>query len=238
MKIPALDRGIRILDFLIRSVVPRRYSDIRQEFDPISDASLNRLLKTLINCNYIEKDVNGHYCVTEAVCEWKKYLGGGLPTKDIIAPIIEQLAHELNESAAFAVLNKDRIEVLCCANVVDSFSIVHAGSFLNFEDDHAAVMAILDAVASEKRLELIDSPYSTIETITSFREAIDTVKRNGFYSDKPLSRLGMNRLAVPVSRGETVGALFICAPTERKEKFMEQYVATLQRYKGEILRRL
>ncbi len=238
MKIPALDRGLRILDHLIRRAVPCRYSDIRQAFTPISDASLNRLLKTLVNCGYVEKDVNGHYCVTEAVRDWKTYLGGGLPVKDTIDPIVEMLASELSESAAFAVLNKGRIEVLCCSNVVDSFAIVHAGSFLNFESDHAAVMAILDALPEERRQELIASPYSTIASPEECETAMDTVARGDFYSDKPLSRLGMNRLAVPVVQDDMVGSLYICAPTERKEQFLDQYVETLMRCRDEILRQV
>jgi len=238
MKIPALDRGLKILDYLIKCAVPRRYSDIRQAFQPISDASLNRLLKTLINCGYIEKDVNGHYCVTDKVRTWKKYLGGDLPIKDIIAPIVERLAHELNESTAFAVLNNDRVEVLCCTNVIDSFSIVHAGSFLNFESDHAAVMAILDALSEGIRKNLVASPYSTIKSMAEYKAALKTVKCDSYYSDRPVSRLGMNRLAVPVIHASVIGSLFICAPTERKEKFLEQYVETLNRYKREILQRL
>lgn len=238
MKIPALDRGIRILDYLIKCAVPRRYSDIRQAFQPISDASLNRLLKTLINCGYIEKDVNGHYCVTDTVRVWKKYLGGDLPIRDIIAPMIERLAHELNESTAFAVLNNDRVEVLCCSNVIDSFSIVHAGSFLNIEADHAAVIAILDAVSDETCNGLLSSPYSTIESRETYQTALEKIKRDNFYSDQPVSRLGMNRLAVQVVKGDIIGGLFICAPTERKEKFLQQYVGTLNRFKEEILQRL
>ena len=238
MRIPALDRGVRILDYLIRSIVSRRYSDIRQTFSPISDASLNRLLKTLVSCGYVAKDVNGRYCVSGAVREWKEYLGGGLPAKEIIDPIIEELANELNESAAFAILHDGRVEVLSCANIVDSFAIVQAGSFLTFEADHAAVIAILDALPEKACKELIASPYSTISSRAEYETALETVKQDSFYSDKPASRLGMNRLAVQVEQGDVIGSLFLCAPTERKEKFLGRYVRTLNLYRDGILQRL
>lgn len=238
MKIPALDRGLRILDYLIKGVVPRRYSDIRDAFAPISDASLNRLLKTLINCGYVEKDVNRHYCITEAVNDWKKYMGGDLPVKDIIAPLVDQLANQLKESAAFAILNNNRIEVLCSTNIVDSFSIVHTGSFLNVEADHAAVIAMLDSLPPGSRDELLKSPYCTIKSSADYETALAASRNDGFYSDTPISRLGMNRLAIPVVKGTLTGGLFLCAPTERKDKFLKQYAEALTRCREEILQRI
>ena len=99
-------------------------------------------------------------------------------------------------------------------------------------------MAILDALPEERCRELITSPYSTIASPNEFKTAMETVGRRDFYSDRPLSRLGMNRLAVPVVQADMVGSLYICAPTERKEQFLDQYVEALTRCRDEILKQI
>lgn len=223
MKIPALARGLEILDYMVKSGSAKRYGDISKHFGDISDASLNRLLKSLMSSGFIEKDVNRKYCITDRVRGWKQYLGGDISFRKIIAPHVESLASKVNESTSFAIYTEERIEILCRTNMIDSFAIVPDGSIIDFELDHAAVLAILPNLNEKEFNKAINSSISSITSRDEFYKTVSGARTGEVYIDTPSTRLGMKRMAVPIKLPQLTGALFICAPTQRIENQFELY---------------
>jgi len=73
--IPAIDRGIKVLDFLIRNSGKAKYSEIKKIFSEITDASFNRLLLALIDSNCIKKNEFG-YEISDLIKSWQSQLSG------------------------------------------------------------------------------------------------------------------------------------------------------------------
>lgn len=97
----SLRRGLRLLSFL-DGRVPRTFSQMREELGDVPGATLARLIKVLMEEGWVARDENGKYLIGATADRFARHTVGGLEDGELLAPIVEHLAAETGESAAFA----------------------------------------------------------------------------------------------------------------------------------------
>jgi DNA-binding IclR family transcriptional regulator len=217
MSIPALERGLLIIEALIESQNELRFSDLKQILCGISDASLNRLLVSLLQSGHINKSVTG-YSLNNRVKEWIGTLGREDSLERLYDRAVENLVDTLQESAGFCRLEEGRILVKASRSCPDSIGIIEPGGTLHFEEDHAASLALLSLLDDEKRLIALNSEYSFIQDEYIYREMLLRFKRGSVIADTSFRRVGISRIAIPVAVGQYPCALFICLPSAAVEQ--------------------
>ncbi len=230
--IPALDRGLAVVEFLVLSARPQRYVDIRQTLGTISDASLNRLLSSLVGSGYIGKDAEGRYVPAARMESWGRVLGAKLHISVVAALAVRAAVAEARESAAFGLHTGERIEILASESCDNSVTIIAPGQTLHFEADHVGSLAILDIVWGADRIryeQLLSSSFSRIETQDAALRAIAASKRGDYFFGEAQTRVGVSRVALPLLQDGQIGVLFMTMPSERLLGKDAHYAAILRR---------
>lgn len=211
MAIPALSRGLTILELLIKHPRGLRYTELKESLDGVGDASMGRLLTALTESGFAVKQYN-RYFASERVRSWLSWDKNAVAV--FIHKTVDAVADESGESAAFALYEGEQIRIAYSRNCQDSINIIPAGDTLHFEDDHAASLAVLGLLSEKERERALASPFSR-SSIEAWKEGQRCFYRDGYYADRSKQRRGISRIAVPWSDGQRRGALFLCLPTER-----------------------
>jgi DNA-binding IclR family transcriptional regulator len=215
MTLPALDRGLRIVEKVLFADGPLRYGEVKSAAAGVGDASLNRLLKSLLDQGYLQRDQNGLYARGQRLDQWRSELGHTVTLDSYIETEVEALSKTTNESVAFGRLSKGAIRIVRSLSCQDSISVVPPGGVVNFESDHAGALAILGQLGATEQKRLVASPRSAIKTFTELTRALKQCRNGGVYTDRSRARAGVSRMAVPVGGGATACCLFYCLTTER-----------------------
>ncbi len=235
--IPALDRGLAVVEYLVLSGSSQRYVDIKKALGTISDASLNRLLSSLVGSGYLAKDAEGRYVTAPRMDSWGRVLGVKLHIAVIAVLAVRAAAAEARESAAFGLLTGERIEILASESCDNSVTIIAPGQTLPFAADHVGSLAVLDTVwgADRSRYEqLLSSSFSRMKAPDAATRAIAASKRDDYYFGEAQTRVGVSRVALPFCQEDQVGVLFMTMPSERLVGKDAHYAAILRR----IIRRV
>lgn len=243
MGIPALERGLTIINHMILTQDTIKYSELKQVLPGISDASLGRLLLTLIEHDYVEKNADGEYILGEKVKSWKTLMVGNIKFKSQCKSVVDQLVKELGESVAVAELVDNRIEIIYSCSAQDSISIIKTGEILHFERDHAASIAILNRLSQEHQMSLISGEYSKIDNFEALRDSIQNTlfkhKSNVYYLDHSIYRKGISRLAIPFNYLDKQCVIFICSLSsvidDKKEIFFTLLDNKTRQFKNTVI---
>lgn len=219
MGIPALDRGLQILDYVIAQHRPCKYSEIRGALDRVGDASLNRLLRSLLESGHLEKTTDGQYALTAKVRHWAQLVACSQRVEEIIELHLAELSRRTEEAAAFCLLEGDRIETVSSIQCVDSIRIVGPGTLLHYESDHAAVLSIFELMADESEIRAcISSELSKTKSYEEYVKDRVEFQEGTLFADRSRRRFGVTRCSAGVRCKGNPGALFICLPTLRYER--------------------
>lgn len=238
MSIPALDRGLQILEYLISTAHPCKYSEIKKCLPGISDSSLNRLLKSLMDSSHIGKDENGLYYLNRKVLSWTTVLTRHADFEAVINDCVFRLCHLVEESTGFAMFINDHIEIVKSRSYPDSISIIEEKGILHFESDHAASLAIMEGLSQSQIDEALRSKYSKIKTYEELQEGFFTFRKGNCFADNSRTRIGVSRLAVKVESEDRLGALFLCLPTSRLKQRIDELSTSLLQNKQELEHKL
>lgn len=234
-RITALDRGIQVIEHLLAKEGEASYSEIKQLFNGITDASLDRLLRALGASGCVNKISRGAYVLGARPIAWKNAVLADHAWETKIKHCVYQINEATGESAALAVLEDDRLRIAASRSVIDSISIIPAGSILHFEEDHAGSLAVLHNLPAEERARLISSAASRIDSIRQLENAIHTFSFGSFFADKSSLRVGVSRLSVFVSTVKGPGSVFVCGPSERIHTNKNEYYEILKTKAGELI---
>jgi hypothetical protein len=208
--IPALDRGLTLVEHLVLNPAPKRYGDLKRLLGGIPDASLNRLLASLVASGYIAKDREQGYIPAPRVAAWFGVVAADRDMADLARIAVGRAAEAARESAAFALLQGEAIRILASENYPNSVTVIGEGQTLHFEADHAGALAVLslaletngpDAVAG-----LLSAETSRIGSLAELEAAFgqysleSTLSPAGqkAYADESRARHGVSRIALPV----------------------------------------
>ncbi|WP_309398870.1 winged helix-turn-helix transcriptional regulator [Cerasicoccus maritimus] len=214
--LPALDRGLHILNQIIRAGGAVRYSELRANLPGIQDSSLSRTLKALEAYGYISRDADIGYSITEQVRAWGSYLNNERPTLATLAQKeVDQLTSSADESAAVVILEGDHITTLHSKSMSGGISVLPPGGLLHFEPDHAAAIAVLSELPASERNAYLKGPLSKFPTKPAFRPHLDAMRQDSdCLIDRSQERPGVCRIARSFKHGAQIGAVFFCLTIE------------------------
>jgi DNA-binding IclR family transcriptional regulator len=235
MPIPALTRGLAILEFIILQDRPCAYSEIITAIPNITDSSLSRLLKSLLESGHLEKSYEGKYIPSGKIINWiNKNNSNDERIINFTASLIGKISIETNESTAFGLLQSDHIKIIEGISVPDSIHIMMRDTKLHMEHDHAAALAVLDKLSVSEQNRLINGPYSKITKYKELTMGIKKFKCGDFFADASTVREGVSRLALAIEFGTQLGVVFFCLPTARLKRRQKELEKVLRKYKKVI----
>lgn len=205
----ALERGLQLLDYLIR-VKESRLNRIAEETGlPASTA--HRLLQALENHGYVISEDHGLYRLG-IKGQWFT------AAREPIRQVLEELRRQSGETANFAMLVRDEMEYVERAVSDHALSfVVSIGERipLNCSALGKAILAyrpeLLEAMVMERR-----TPHSIVDPVELHAD-LDVARHRGFTVDNEEYFEGVYCVAVPVfaGTGAPVGGVSVSGPTVR-----------------------
>lgn len=228
--LPALGRGLHILDRLIRSEEPVRYNELRTSLPGVQDSTLSRILKALEIYGYISRDPDNGYAITDRVRSWNTYLNPAAAELSTLAQKeVDHLAELGEESAAVVQLVDDRILTLCSRSINGGIQVLTPGDLLHFEPDHAAAISVLTMLSATERKHCLKSPYNQLPKKPSLQSIRQAMRQDdGSLIDRSQARPGVCRMAMGFKHGNQTGAIFFCLTLEACEGKRSQLATLLQ----------
>ena len=208
--IPALDRGLALVEHLVLNPTPKRYGELKRLLGGIPDASLNRLLASLVASGYIAKDREQGYVPAPRVAAWFGAVAADRDMADLARIAVGRAAEAARESAAFALLQGEAIRILASENYPNSVTVIGEGQTLHFEADHAGALAVLSQALEKDGPEavagLLSAEESRIGSLAELNAAFGQYSLGSMlspagqkaYADESRARHGVSRIALPV----------------------------------------
>ena len=216
-EIQSLARGLKILDLLGQSPDGASITEL-SDYLKVDKASASRLVSTLAQYGYVEKDETSHrYHVGPQVVILSRSVLTRLPLREAAKPFLRQMMEKSGECAHLAIASQgkalyiDQVESPVTLRVnaqVGTMNPLHC----------TALGKILLAFGN---LEIPnDLPAFTSKTITdplALKEHLNKVHDQGFATDDEEFDIGVRCIAVPVFdfSGKAVGAIGISGPSAR-----------------------
>lgn len=196
----ALERGLKILEILARKNQPVRFKELNDGLGDISRASLSRLLKSLIDSGYVEKNnTSGAYS-----CGSQMAIFANISEKELRETLLSAYGPKLKEAA-----KKFQVTVILLEKVKDLLINIHKeqpeySMFMqevnNLNDNlHEPWLLTLAAYCPEVEAKIKDKKDKNI---------IFGIRENGYLYEDQTVRHQVRRFAFPVfNNGEIAGII-------------------------------
>lgn len=213
--IPALTRGLELIDFFVGRSDGLRYSEIKAHWPALADSTLTRLLRSLEAAEWLLRDADALYHAGPRLlaCE-QRIRGTERPLRRRLEELARGLSLQTHESAAVVRWQGESLMTVASVSVPDGVSVLEYGHRLHFEADHAASLAVLAQLSRKERLACLHGPHSRIASERAYHAGVKAARReDGCWLDESCARPGVSRLAVGLTLGDLPGALFLCLTT-------------------------
>lgn len=178
-------------------------------------------LATLEQAEYVVKE-GGTYRLGLRFLDHGTYVKNQFGMDDIVRPVIEQLAEEVNEAVWFVVEEHGRAVFLHSAfgeRAVQTHARIGRRSYLHHLSAGKAILAMLPEERVEEILYRHGLPELTPETITNLdtlSEELETIRESGIAYEQDETVTGVSSVAAPVLfEEEVVGAIMVVGPSSR-----------------------
>jgi IclR family pca regulon transcriptional regulator len=218
----SLARGLLVIQALSESKLQLSISQLSKKTG-LSRASVRRCLHTLCKLGFAGAEDARNFRLRSRVLTLGHSYLSSMPLSAAAQPILEHLSQILNEACSVALLDGVDIVYVARANVARTMAIdLGVGTRLPVfcTSMGRVLLAHLSAEELETVLPKIEFTRYTERTITSvekLRQALRTVRREGYaFIDQEL-KLGLRSVAVPLanSAGRVVAAINVEAQGQR-----------------------
>jgi len=216
-EIQSLARGLKILELLGMSQKGTSITELA-EILGVDKGSASRLVSTLVNHGYAEKDhISRRYVLGSQVVALSRSLLTRLPLREAAKPSLQQLMERTGECAHLAILAQgnalyiDQVESPATLRVnvqVGQMAPLHC----------TALGKILLAFSNVEFPAMLESfTPKTITNPDALRKHLEDIRQQGFAVDTEEFDSGIRCIAVPVYdiRNKVVGAMGISGPATR-----------------------
>ena len=221
MTVPALKRGLRVLENLARDPYEMKLTELAEELD-IPQASLWRILKVLTEHDYVIFDKGRH---TYRLGYKFMYLGnimfGGSHFRSQSRDYLRKLADMTGETASIDVRIRNQLVIVDQVAGSDAVYLwANPGSAMPYLHATAAGKVYLAHTEIDKVHKVMKklgfaklTPY-TVDSIEKLERELERVKENGFGIDIEEMREGVARVAAPVydESGKIICCLTVACP--------------------------
>lgn len=180
------------------------------------------LLSTLYEKGYVDKRLNGKYCLGLKLLEMGQYVQNRLDVRNIARPILEKLCEKYDETIHLVIFNRG--EAYYIDKVESARSIVNitqVGKKVSFHASSVGKAILAYLPEEQQEVELSRplkryTPYTIIDP-NKLREHLKEVKEKGYALDMEEIELGIRCVGAPIRNytGNIIGAFSCSAPATR-----------------------
>lgn len=225
-KVPNLEKGIAILEYLSLFSLGKTLQEIKQELD-ISQTTAYRILNTLVRLGYlIYNDDTKHYKLS------RKLLALGFKSLnehnllEVVLPHLRNLRDQVKETACFGVLGDQKGIFIEQAQGNHTFRFVLSPGKpfeLHCSAPGKAIMAYLPVSVRDYYLAQMEFKRYNARTITtpeSFLDELEKVRKQGYAMDNEEELGGVLCIGAPIFNytNYPCGAIWISGPKDRLTK--------------------
>jgi IclR family KDG regulon transcriptional repressor len=216
-EVQTLARGLMILEKLAEAPDGLGITELAETFE-VDKGSMSRLLQTLSNYGFAEKDERTRkYILGPQIVRLSRTVLTRMPLRETAKPYLQKLVDQTGECAHLAILAQgnalylDQVESLSALRVttgVGTLAPLHC----------TALGKIFLAFAGAPMPEKIQSyTFRTITDLSALRHHIEQVSSQGYAMDDEEYNPGVRCIAVPVFdyRDRCLAAIGISGPTSR-----------------------
>lgn len=224
--VPALERGIDVVEFLASAERPVSFSEILGALE-IPKASLVRILNTLCKRGIVHKsETSGHYRLGMRLLYLGNRIQDKLRLRSVAWSFMQNLAEKIQETVELSILDRDQlvlIEQIEGAGDVRVYSRVGgAYPYLHAVSVGKIYLAHMNPEKRKKALQHVGLPAVTQWTITDYEELneeMSAISRQGYAIEDQELRKGVRRVAAPIyeRNGRVAGCLSVAAPIFRMD---------------------
>jgi IclR family transcriptional regulator, pca regulon regulatory protein len=217
----SLSRGLDVLRSFDGSNVSMTLSEVAVRVG-INRAAARRFLLTFVRDGYATTD-GKYFRLLPKVLDLGASVTASLDISEIVQPIINELADELQESCFVAIFDHESVIYIARAmasRVVDVRIDVGSRSPAHAVSTGRVLLSGLDDKALKAYFDHVKLRKFTPHTVTSkakLKAAVDLVRRQGWSIVNQELEIGLQSISVPIRdlEGSIVAALNVCCPSPR-----------------------
>lgn len=242
--VPALERGLAIIELLVHSNQSLGVTDIHMACD-IPKSSIFMILATLESLGYVEKLPGDKYKATLKIYNLGTVILSKLDIRAVARPVMESLAEELHFTVHLGIFDQRKatyIEKVSGPGFVQFSTKIGQSTPLYY----SAVGKALAAYLPEETLDAIMDaegfiPFTpnTIRTPTEFKQFLQTVRELGYSIEDEEGEAGIRCIGAPIRdhSGNVAAALSVTAVRNQLPSTRFAEVGQLVRDKANIISR-
>lgn len=216
--VPALEKGLAIIEMLSKSAVPLGVTDI-YEHNRLPKTTIFMILNTLEDLNYVQRTDDGKYRLTLKLYNVGKDMLSMLDIRSAAKPVMERLASKLRYTVHLAMMEKGiavYIEKVKGPGFVQFSTEIGQSMHLHNSGVGKAMAAYLPEEELDHWLEVHGMPAATEKTITDperLKTYLETVRKAGYAVEDEEGEAGIRCIAAPIVdlTGRTIASLSITA---------------------------
>ena len=235
-----VSRALHVLEVMAQESQPVSLSMLTERTG-YPKSSLFKLLHTLLECGFVEKDPRtGLYKLSIKMYEIGSAALSQYETRDIIHFYLDEIAGRTQETATLSVLEDENIVYLGSAEsnqflVVKPFHTVGERVPAYCTSPGKVLLAYLD---QDKLDELMRTKFPATIVADDFKTKLADVREMGYALELEEREKGVHSIAVPLksSARETIAALGVIGPKHRmpKEKMVMEILPVLREVSNKI----
>jgi DNA-binding IclR family transcriptional regulator len=214
--VPALEKGLLILEKLARSEELLRITDIHEQMG-IPKTSVFMILSTLETMEYIEKVDDNRYRLTMKLFDIGNEILAKYDIRRIARPFMEKLADQLRFTVHLAVLSNGRAVYI---EKVNGPAFVQFGTKIgqSMPIHSSAIGKVLAAYLDEQSLDeiiesnpLVRSTENTITSAEALKKFLAHVRELGFAVEDEEGEVGVRCIGAPIfnQKGKVIAAISV-----------------------------
>jgi IclR family transcriptional regulator, KDG regulon repressor len=206
----SLERGLQILNCFSENYLSLTLTEI-SEMTELSTSTVERLLKTLIEMNYLEKNYQKKYTLGPKMYAFMKSFTTNSNLRDISTPILTNLRDIYDETASlYIVQNENRVCIASVESLQPLRRTVSIGEVLPLKRGAVGEVLLAWLPYNERRRIVGDDPYYTEEFFSKIRLV-------GYSINNGIQEPGVFAVAAPIFDGDgsNIAAISISGPSDR-----------------------
>lgn len=223
--IQVIDRSARLMEAIAASTYPTSLKILSAETG-LHPSTAFRILGSLIDVGFVERDSSGHYFVGRKISHLANSVRRGGDLREEARDVMEQIRDEIGETINLTVRESDEViyieratpnRMIRVEQVIGSRAPLHVtavGKLMLGElgDD------FIQAYSERTGLKAYTS--HTLSNLPDLLENLHTAQAQGFAYDDEEAEIGVGCIGVLIhdNKGAVVGGLSISAPIERRKK--------------------
>lgn len=206
----SLERGLQILDCFNEENLSLSLTEIAEKTD-LSTSTVGRLLQTLVDAGYLQKDFQKRYSLGVKMYQFMKVLMDKSNLRDRAMPILTNLRDIYNEtSSLYIVQNENRVCIASAESHQPLRRSVAVGEVLPLKRGAVGDILLAWLPYNERRKMVGEDEAYSEDHFSRIREA-------GFSVNDGLQEEGVYAIAAPVfdKEGLCVAAVSVSGPSHR-----------------------